>query len=827
MIVAEYTLKYTAKEIENRLEQVEVHTANISQLSEDINNIGGTIEVTSGEPTKENTVVTISPSSETTNIYTTEEVDAKLEQLSEEKVDYIQLANAVNSALEQAKASGEFDGEDGSDYVLTDADKEEIAEKVPYVKVLESPAFVDSIDEMTDTSKAYVLKSDGMFYLYKTRTVIQDGSKTPNFTNLMDDEKAYIKEGSRWSLSGGKWETKTGCVAVVVPFNVTGGDYTIRMRNAKQGGGYKYLYYGSGSDNAEKFTSSMAGSWGTDNNGDDVFTGSNSSVLNGYVTFTIDGTVNYDDIIVTLNEEITYTVTEGGTQTITEWSNTGISYNQPTDYESRVIANERNIENLKSRTSSLENQLSSISISSNGTTVFDTPAFAPVPQLPVDGSDGSDFNVNDITTQQAYDYMDVLCNKYKQYITKQTLGKDESGNYDYNRYVLCMSYWKAWQRENYPRMFAWQNGSAIIYSVSVSPRVGDTMYITPYVGTVYETVTAVNCTAGTLSTRTVNGIVFTRYESGDIEPTIVYMKPTYYKGNFEVATVYDSSFNSLTTVSSVGNGSFVGADGVTYLRYPFEDRKADKTKPFSIFLLANEHGGDNTGDSLVPSITTMRLAKDLCKNTTNPFLQWLKGNAMITMIPVGNPYGYPMKPSDSKGYYNFNGMNINRNYDTPGWATSDTNYGGVETFGEYAGSENETQYIMNTMRLCKPKVGISMHGLGFHDDDLVGVVPDDTANAVYQGCGFDSKRMPKIAEVLYSAYGVGMGGNSSTVQHFNNCGKSPAYIQYVGATGGLIEISSLEGCTNKENTSIAMEQAYTQLLLFLQTWCEEAIEKMS
>lgn len=40
-----------------------------------------------------------------------------------------QLEEAVNEALAQAKASGEFDGEDGEDYVLTEADKTEIAEE--------------------------------------------------------------------------------------------------------------------------------------------------------------------------------------------------------------------------------------------------------------------------------------------------------------------------------------------------------------------------------------------------------------------------------------------------------------------------------------------------------------------------------------------------------------------------------------------------------------------------------------------------------------------------------------------------------------------------
>ena len=38
------------------------------------------------------------------------------------------LPEAINTALAQAKESGEFDGEPGSDYVLTESDKQEIAE---------------------------------------------------------------------------------------------------------------------------------------------------------------------------------------------------------------------------------------------------------------------------------------------------------------------------------------------------------------------------------------------------------------------------------------------------------------------------------------------------------------------------------------------------------------------------------------------------------------------------------------------------------------------------------------------------------------------------
>jgi hypothetical protein len=287
-------------------------------------------------------------------------------------------------------------------------------------------------------------------------------------------------------------------------------------------------------------------------------------------------------------------------------------------------------------------------------------------------------------------------------------------------------------------------------------------------------------------------------------------------------TVYNSAFSSLTTVTSYTKEAITCADGITYTRYPFEDLKADKSKPLSVFILTNEHG--HHGDNKVPSITVMRMAKDLCENKENPFLQWLKENAMLTLIPVGNPWGYDPSAGDSgAGYNNSRGVNINRNYDTPGWAGSDNNYGDDTTFGAYPGSEAETQHIMNTMHQCKAKVGLSMHGLGlgqYHNEQT-----EYTEGLMWQGCGFDKSRMAKVAEVLFSDYGMLIGGHTSWDQSHEYCGKSPAYIQYVGAVGGLNETPDWETGTLDLYTPTVMEASYTQMLLFLQTWCEEALEK--
>jgi hypothetical protein len=256
------------------------------------------------------------------------------------------------------------------------------------------------------------------------------------------------------------------------------------------------------------------------------------------------------------------------------------------------------------------------------------------------------------------------------------------------------------------------------------------------------------------------------------------------------------------------------------LHKAFEDRKLNKSRLFSVFILANEHG--NKGDSMIPCVTVLRMLKDLCSPTNNLFLKWLKENAVVTVIPLGNPYG---------GYNNVNNVNINRNYDTPGWAGSDTDpAGGTKeegAFGAYAGSEIETQYIMNTIQQCKAQTAVSYHGRGIPTGTLLG---EYNSHGKFQGCGFDPERMWKVEEALFSMYNFGFSPDWHTVEddcinNYLSAGKSPSYIEYAGAVGGLIEIDDHEVGTLDSFTPLAMEQAYAEVLLVLQNWVEEALNK--
>ena len=56
------------------------------------------------------------------------DIRSSISNLNNDKLNKTELSNAINTALDTAKNSGKFNGKDGSDYVLTESDKQEIAE---------------------------------------------------------------------------------------------------------------------------------------------------------------------------------------------------------------------------------------------------------------------------------------------------------------------------------------------------------------------------------------------------------------------------------------------------------------------------------------------------------------------------------------------------------------------------------------------------------------------------------------------------------------------------------------------------------------------------
>lgn len=591
-------------------------------------------------------------------------------------------------------------------------------------------------------------------------------------------------------------------------------------------------------------------------------------------------------------------------------------------------------------------------------------ATLPPTQLPAETAiSGSDIDILSATADDVYSYIDEIADNYTDYAVKETLGKDESGKYDIVRYTLANRQRYAWQRQNYPKMYAWRhvtegssitipakaniivgqryshsggkfsaasavssvivplptgttsavvtlsgmtgsssygncyggttnslfptnvqsttpwtnsyktltvpngslslsginyivffitstgasgeyNGATItlngkqieweiattsaitasqesttvvegvdetIYSTSVSPRIGDTMYTTAYVGTAKGTITAVNATN---RSRTVGGKEYIRHESKDVEPTVVYTD----KGD---------SRNSGTTITQ---------SSITYNRYPMGDLGANQTKLTPIFIYANEHGISpekitaGTYETKMCALIAARLVRDLCsgENRGNPLYKYIRDNCMLIVIPVANPFGYNLNVSGdtpayawtADGYYNYNGCNINRNYDTPGW---DVMSDSASLKGGYAGSQNETQYIMNTMTESGAVVAMSLHGLGLWEGYCAhqGQQPD--------GTDYNQTKLTKVVNFLKDNYGYTLRYYDSTpcANMPDVTSKSPSYITQSGAYGGIVEMSPDDVKTSgwkQEMKSNVIENAYAQTLNLMAMWLSDYLE---
>lgn len=664
-----------------------------------------------------------------------------------------------------------------------------------------------------DESKLYVGADEtdpdkGYFYAYTETTVTTEGGTTPNFDNLMDDSRTVVKTDLRYSKSNAQWKDNTGYSGIVVPFT-SGKTLELRLKNYVNGN-YPQLYAGNSVDSFDLEPSSSIWSGTPDNDGVLTIT-TTTTISRNYICFVVANEC-VDDLIVTLNQPITYTTTEGGTEIITAWTNTGFAF-VPADYEERIINLEREVETLNRQ---LDN------VSANQLSVCEV--FAPSPQLPADGSETADFNGDwdYITAEQIYAKIDELLNLYPRFITKEVMGKDESGTHDWCRYTLCKRAYDAWQKPNYPPMYAWVNSSTVIYSVSVSPRIGDTLYTTAYIGTSKGTVTAVS---NANQTRTVGGVVYTRDKTKDVEPTLVYTETAYspyFSSNYTNSKkgIYDGTKSNISTISSMGNGTLTGANGITYTRYPLGDRNSKFEEIPSIVIGANEHG--TGGDPATPAMINARIIKDLCecKNANNPFLNLLKNEYMMVFCPVVNPWGLH---KNNKSYCNSNGVNLDRNFDTIGWHPQSQEKDNWNT-GDYGGSENETQYFMNTLVASKCKLAMCNHSYGHGIDNATGEAVSGGICSYMLGGNKPkyTESLLKIAEVMASNYNLLFNQNSDIATP-NTSAKTRSYFEHIGIDGVALEINSRDGfitdpnneAKGKQFTARVMEAGYTQLLQVL------------
>lgn len=663
------------------------------------------------------------------------------------------------------------------------------------------------LEENGDPSLWYVMPNS---YFYRCVEKDMAGEDIPNFTNIL--ESASVQLNKRYNSSNAL-KDQNGYIAV---------DYYA----AKQGDVFRFKPSTLADDRSQ---ASMLARFRCYTSGTSLLGLSDSNIpgeyenhmvikdgvleltipyantakvrMNLWVSTSAISSLNLDECIVTKNEEITYSTTSGGTVKV--WETTGLPLFN-TQYDEQINELEEKAEEHENRLTALENHKGLL----DGMEVY-----APSPQLPADGSETADFNAdpNLITANQIYDYLGPLVSKYSRYITKETLGTDESGDYDWNRYTLSRRGYDAWLTPNYPAMYGWTNGSTTVYSKSVSPRIGDTLYTTPYIGTAKGTVTAVS---NANQTRTVGGVVYTRDKSKDIEPTLVYTLTKYspYFNTVQHNTIYNSNKAKVSTISTYSANSMTSAAGVTYTRYPLGDRTINFEKLPVIVIGSNEHG--TGGDPAEPAIISARMIKDLCecKQTDNAFLNLLKNKYMIVFCPVINPWGFS---APNKSYYNSNKVNLDRNLDTPGWG-NDSSSGGQ---GAYGGSEVEMQYFMNTIVESGAKIVIANHGLGEQTNSTTG--EGISAGLCHWMLGRDNSKynsyLNSIGEVMNVNYNLAFSDYGQALPETH--AKTRSYIDWVGAEGGAVEMQPRDGFIlageGDLHTARIMEANYTLHLQFL------------
>lgn len=337
--------------------------------------------------------------------------------------------------LKGAQGDPGKDGEDGKTPVAgvdyyTESDKAEFSEYIASELAKRGqlkPEFANSVEECTDTSKLYVLPDN---YIYAYIQTVTEGETVPNFTNLMDDPGAYIKEGYRYSSSNAAFKAQASDCAIVVPINASpSAALTLRVRGASDGAAYKSsFYFGSTNQAFPNTQSGNAPTFTTEANGDLTITVNNSSVSGmKYGVFHVKAGVDADNLIVTLNEPITYTTTEGGVEY--RWASTGHAF-VPADYEDEINALKTSSATHGKQIAALEEKVANINADANKEAAYariknwNEPVYDDAPVFLLDTPKDA-LNANTIAAQPVagvYAAYDALMAQNTHYITREDCG---------------------------------------------------------------------------------------------------------------------------------------------------------------------------------------------------------------------------------------------------------------------------------------------------------------------------------------------------------------------------------------------------------------------
>jgi hypothetical protein len=290
--------------------------------------------------------------------------------------------------------------------------------------------FVDSVEEMTDTSKFYVM--DGFIYAY----MLTDVEAEPSYTNVLplainadgtpyvgtNGEKGY-KVGWRINSSAVEKEEDGRCCTGFIAAKPSD---TIRIKNMyhptdNNMNGYLVIY----SSAFAKIASGYEGTAFKFVNGECEFVVNNATMASGTVAdmayFRISTGIIDDTSIITINQPITE---GGGTTTGYAWANTGRAF-VPADYEDRIISLENDVDVLKKTVENIskEEAVDKIALIK----AWDAPIYdANIPVFQLSAEKAAMTNAAQAPAD-IYARYDALMAKHPNYITKTDLGLCSDG----------------------------------------------------------------------------------------------------------------------------------------------------------------------------------------------------------------------------------------------------------------------------------------------------------------------------------------------------------------------------------------------------------------
>ena len=236
---------------------------------------------------------------------------------------------------------------------------EVVKAEVPLVKSAEQPDFANDVSECTDTSKVYVLP-DGYLYGYcKIENYnLFKMSEVSYSSRLQDDVSGIIASNTQNAVTGwipveyGKYYAPS----VLTDGNRVSDKMTFSRMNLKRADGTIVVY----NKNTVPHVSSVAYSWHViDLEYEDVVAIqlhfsivdansqqldiSTATKLEAFKAMFVEGDTPTEAHENALNSPYI----DGDAESITEWYNTGLAYNQPVDYEGRILELESDTNDIK------------------------------------------------------------------------------------------------------------------------------------------------------------------------------------------------------------------------------------------------------------------------------------------------------------------------------------------------------------------------------------------------------------------------------------------------------------------------------------------------